>query len=175
MRSKRVNVWFLLMLAMSALATGAPATADDWPRYGHDRALTGRSPLMGDIDSPRVAWTYSFAGRELLVELTPETGGHDLCLDADTKIEPGPHGIAPPAPPELDLDGSGVLRPVRESYHERWARFSPTRPVCSVSPGATLGPTRKSVDSSSSPMRKASIGRDSSGNRTRRRARSFNR
>lgn len=125
MRSKRVNVWFLLMLAMSALATGAPATADDWPRYGHDRALTGRSPLMGDIDSPRVAWTYSFAGRELLVELTPETGGHDLCLDADTKIEPGPHGIAPPAPPELDLDGSGVLRPVRESYHERWAKILP--------------------------------------------------
>lgn len=40
-------------LDMAAMpAAGAGTTADDWPRYGHDAALTGRSSIRGDIDRP---------------------------------------------------------------------------------------------------------------------------
>ncbi len=125
MQSFRHSIWLLPVLAAPVLAAGVQTNAEDWPRYGHDQALTGRSPIGGDVGVPHVAWTRSLAGRELLIELTPASGENRLRLSADAESEPGPHGIAPSGPLELDLDGSGVLRPARESFHERWARILP--------------------------------------------------
>ena len=113
------------MLAAPLLAAGAGANAEDWPRYGHDPTLTGRSPMSGGIDVPQVAWTYSLAGREFLIELTLASGEHRLQLSADAPSDPGPRKIAPAGPPRLDIDGSGVLRPARESYHQRWSKILP--------------------------------------------------
>jgi outer membrane protein assembly factor BamB len=124
-RSLWRNLWFFTVLAAPVLAAGVRTAAQDWPRYGHDQALTGRSGIGGEIQVPQVAWTYSLAGRELLVELTPASGEHRLRLSAGVESEPGLRGIALPGPPELDLDGSGVLRPARESFHERWAKILP--------------------------------------------------
>ena len=126
MRTSCCNAWLLSMLAVTAiLAAGVRVIAEDWPRYGHDQALTGRSSIRGDIQKPQVAWTYSLAGRELLIELTPGAGEHHLRLSADATADPGPHAIAPAGPLQLDLDGTGVLRPIRESHHERWAKILP--------------------------------------------------
>ena len=117
------NVWLLCGLTASVLPAGA--VGEDWPRYGHDPALTGRSSLIGDLVAPEVAWTYSLAGRELLIELTPAAGEHRVSLSADTAAEPGPYQIVPPGSLELDPDGSGSLRAVRETFHERWAKILP--------------------------------------------------
>ncbi len=125
MRSVCREVALLFVLASPMLAVGASATAEGWPRYGQDPALTGRSPIRGNIDAPHVAWTCSLAGRELLIELTPEAGEHPLRLAADAAVEPAPRGVALAGHLQLDLDGSGVLRPAQESYHERWARILP--------------------------------------------------
>jgi len=113
------------VLAASLLVPDSRTPAEDWPRYGHDQALTGRSPLRGKIDVPHVSWSYSLAGRESLVELTPASGEFRLRLSADAASESGPHKIAPAGPLQLDVDGSGVLRPIRETSHERWAKILP--------------------------------------------------
>jgi hypothetical protein len=46
------------------------APAGEWPRYAHDAALTRRTPLRGDIASPREAWCISLAGEEVSLELS---------------------------------------------------------------------------------------------------------
>jgi outer membrane protein assembly factor BamB len=108
------------------LTTTALGANDDWPRYGHDPCLTGRSPLKGQITSPRVSWTQPLAGRELLIEIFPETGEHPLRLSAgDDAPAPASPRMAIPGPAMLDVDGSGSLRPAAETYHERWAKVLP--------------------------------------------------
>ena len=99
------------------------AAAQDWPRYGHDGALTGRSAIHGAITAPHVAWTYSVAGRELRLELEPVAGEHRVTLGAAAAVEPGSPRLVPAGPPQLDIDGRGTLRPAMESYHERWAKI----------------------------------------------------
>ncbi len=106
MHNSYANIWLLFIFAATMLAAGVRATAEDWPRYGHDPALTGRSPIRGDVDAPHVAWTCSLAGRELLIELVPAGGEHRLRLSADAAAEPGPREIAPEGPLQLDVDGA---------------------------------------------------------------------
>ena len=110
-------------LIAAALAFGLPAAAQDWPRYGHDGALTGRTAARGAITAPRVAWSYPLAGREILVALEPVAGAHRLALDATSTPRPGPAPASPAGPLRLDLDGSGTLRPAAETFHERWAKI----------------------------------------------------
>ena len=102
------------------------ADSNEWPRYAHDSALTARSPLKGKISKPRVAWSYSTAGRGLLLEIVTTNGEHRLKLDAD---DAAPRISSPvinrPGSLALDLEGRGVVRPVKESYHERWAKILP--------------------------------------------------
>src|SRR5262245_42442821 len=74
---------WLGLLGPVALGRAQPTDSSDWPRYGHDGALTGRSPLHGNISKPRTAWSYSTAGRELLIEVVSAQGGHRLKIGAD--------------------------------------------------------------------------------------------
>ncbi len=101
-------------------------TSENWPRYAHDGSLTSRSPLRGNITQPQTLWSYSAAGRELLVEILPASGKHRL----DLKVTEGaavnlPAQIRPRQPALLDPDGSGILRRPPQSYHERWAKILP--------------------------------------------------
>ena len=73
---------------VSILAAVASSEAQEWPRYGHDGALTGRCPIPGAITDPHVAWSYSVAGRELLLELEPGVGEQSVTLNADSESEP---------------------------------------------------------------------------------------
>jgi hypothetical protein len=108
-----------------AVAMAAEPMTDDWPRYGHDGALTGRSSLSGRITNPRTAWTYQTGGREWQVEIMPAQGHHTLRLDASAAPTNASPIIQPPAGPAFDLDGSGTLRAPAENYHERWAKILP--------------------------------------------------
>jgi outer membrane protein assembly factor BamB len=103
-----------------------PDTAADWLRYAHDAALTGRSPLHGNISKPQVKWSYSVAGRELSLEILPLKGKHSLDFVAKDKLA-APHEARIPKPRRemRDLDGGGTLRRAAESYHERWAKILP--------------------------------------------------
>ena len=116
------------VLAALALLVCASTAAEDWPRYGHDGALTGRSAARGSITEPHVAWTVELGGRELLVELRPAAGEHRSSLTG-TDVEGSRSArLAPAGATLLDLDGSGVLRPAPESFHERWAKIFPDIP-----------------------------------------------
>lgn len=119
---------FKRLLIVSFVAASVPAAAQDWPRYGHDGALTGRSPLRGAITVPLLAWTCSLAGRELLVELRPASGEHRLTLSAAATAEPASPSLMCAGPPQLDIEGRGTLRPAVESFHERWAKILPGVP-----------------------------------------------
>jgi len=116
--------WSLLAAALACVPTHAadPPPADEWPRYGHDAALTGRTALRGDIESPRAAWSISLGGEELSVEIRPEAGDHSLELPAPTR---DPTSVQVAVQPARDADGTGKLRTLAESYHERWADILP--------------------------------------------------
>ena len=118
--------WLILLVAVER---GAASTADDpaaWPRYAHDPALTSRSPLHGNITRPQTRWSYSTAGRELLVEIVPSKGNHTLRFTANDPVSYSPAlKVATSQPLALDLDGTGILRPARETFHERWAKILP--------------------------------------------------
>jgi len=107
-----------------AWVTAGSRESDAWPRYAHDGALTARSSLHGNIVKPQSRWSFSVAGRELLVEIIPTNGIHTLRLVAE---EASTALVAPkvpsPGPLQLDLDGTGTLRPAFESHHERWAKI----------------------------------------------------
>jgi len=107
-------------------STGAQQADDEWPRYAHDAALTSRSPLAGRITQPRHAWSYSVAGREWLLQVTPAAGERRLVLD-ERRVPEGarPRQVAASGSPLLDLDDSGTLRPAAETSHERWAKILP--------------------------------------------------
>src|SRR6266850_6858808 len=109
-----------LMLWLAPLACGAAqgsGESDGWPRYAHDPALTARSPLHGNITRPQTRWSYSVAGRELLVEILPAKGEHPMRFVAkDAATVSREPKVPRPGPSVLDLDGSGTLRPAPESY-----------------------------------------------------------
>ncbi len=99
--------------------------AQDWQRYGHDGALTGRSPVAGDIARPSVSWSFSTAGADLWIELTPRDGKQTLPLSRESGLDPNGRQLTPTGPRQLDTEGSGAARPVVESFHERWAEILP--------------------------------------------------
>ena len=119
-------VCLLPWLAAPACAAPGSGEPDGWPRYAHDPALTAHSPLHGNITKPQTRWSYSAAGRELLVEILPTKGAHHLRFVAkDAATVSREPKVPRPGPGALDLDGSGTLRPALESYHERWAKILP--------------------------------------------------
>lgn len=118
------------MSALAAVTLAAlqvlGAQSDDWPRYGHDAGLTGRSSLHGRIVKPQVLWSCSTAGTEFQVEIIAAEGEHRARFEPDASVARDlPRRILPPVPAALDVDGSGALRPAPDSYHERWARILP--------------------------------------------------
>jgi len=116
----------MLVAAVFAATQTAAAQTNDWPRYGHNGALTGRSPLHGKITKPQTLWSCPTAGRELLLEIVSTPGQHRQQFDANASVSVNPQRkVLIPASPSLDLDGSGILRPATETYHERWAKILP--------------------------------------------------
>src|SRR2546422_9734283 len=64
--------WLTPMAMLACEASPGSGESDGWPRYAHDPALTGRSPLHGNITKPQIRWSYSAGGRELLAEILPD-------------------------------------------------------------------------------------------------------
>src|SRR5207245_3348560 len=107
-RVVRLLPWLAALACADVPGYGEP---DGWPRYAHDPALTARSPLHGKITKPQTRWSYSAAGRELIVEIVPANGEHALRLVAKESAPARTESRVPIAgPPALDLDGSGTRR-----------------------------------------------------------------
>ncbi len=126
-RTAAVPIVLLSALSLN-VHPAAVAHDDEWPRYGHDAALTGRTSLRGDIETPRCVWPVAIGGHSLDVELRAN-GGHAATRLSDSS--PGaasPRTVSQPGPPLVDVDGSGKPRPAPESYHERWADMLPAVP-----------------------------------------------
>ncbi|MHB0955890.1 MAG: hypothetical protein ACYC0X_05855 [Pirellulaceae bacterium] len=119
------SVWLCLLCTFGVRCELA---AQDWPQYGHDGSLTGRSPLAGKIESPHLSWSLSRAGRELVVEVTPSADDHSVLLSATAAVEAGSSEWSPSGPVTRDLEGRDVLRPAVETFHERWAAILPGVP-----------------------------------------------
>jgi len=122
------RTWPVLIAWFWIAVTQPELLAQDWPRYGHDSSLTSRSALPGAIEEPRVSWSMPLAGRELVIELSPAEGEHSVTLSASTEVVAASPQWRPPGPPAMDLDGSGTLRPMAETFHERWAKILPDVP-----------------------------------------------
>ncbi|MBI4600536.1 MAG: hypothetical protein HY721_01110 [Planctomycetes bacterium] len=117
--------WSAFLVSLLLLAAQAPPD-DSWPRYGHDGALTGRSPLRGRMAKPRLAWSFPAAGREVLLEVVPAEGERRLELRAGQAPPSALERRAPrPGPRSLDLDGTGTPRAAVETHHERWGKLLP--------------------------------------------------
>src|SRR5207247_7529134 len=79
-----------------------------------------------NITKPQSRWSYSAAGRELLVEILPAKGEHALRFNTRDAASVTLEAKVPkPGPIALDLDGSGTLHRATETFHERWAKILP--------------------------------------------------
>ncbi len=101
----------LFATSVVGVLTSRSVADGGWLRYGHDAALTGRSRLKGNIAKPRVAWSCSVAGRELVIDLVPEQGKHPIHIPGEAAI-----------PERLE-----ATEP-KETFHERWADVLPDVP-----------------------------------------------
>ncbi|MBM4089165.1 MAG: hypothetical protein FJ276_07020 [Planctomycetes bacterium] len=116
---------FGIGLIFLATLFGRAAFAQEWRRYGHDGQLTGRSPGRGTISKPEVAWSHALAGRRPRLAMVPAVGDHSMTLSADTAVVPDSWPRAATGTIPLDVEGGGQLRPVAETFHERWAKLLP--------------------------------------------------
>ncbi|MCH2202153.1 MAG: hypothetical protein MK102_09290 [Fuerstiella sp.] len=101
------------------------ASDDAWPRYAHDAALTGRTPLKGDIRTPRESWSMSLTGIQLDVELSATDGEHVVPLHNGLNQLTGPRKSTFTSPRRMDITGTGRLVPVTETPASRWGRILP--------------------------------------------------
>src|SRR5216117_2627071 len=103
----RVLIAMCFVVAWSCPCRRVSADSTDaWPGYAHDGALTARSSLHGNIVKPQSRWSFSVAGRELLLEIIPIKGEHTLRLVAEEFGTPiVPPKVPSPGPLQLDLDG----------------------------------------------------------------------
>ncbi len=117
-------------LMLAAVNNLHPVEADDWPCYGHDRALTGRCAVSGDMAQPVVCWTLSTAGTDLSLELSPAASSQAPLRWKQSDWPTSARQLSILGPLELDIDGSGAVRPVTETHHERWAQMLPDVAGC---------------------------------------------
>src|SRR5512144_2568052 len=103
-RPARLIICALFALPIPANGAALPRADDEWPRYGHDAALTGRTALKGDIASPRVAWTLSLAGTSIDLEVRPAGGSNALALPGDAAAPLAARTVPVPAQPLRDVD-----------------------------------------------------------------------
>src|SRR5262245_32648574 len=73
MAGYRFRLLFSLLLPLAGFAVISLARASDpgglWPRYRHDAALTGFSPLKGGLgEAPKVLWTVDLGGPAVAAE-----------------------------------------------------------------------------------------------------------
>src|SRR5262245_66608457 len=87
-----------LSLLLAAAALPGAEVEDEWPVYGHDGALTGRSRLRGRIARPREAWSVSLAGEEWEIEVRPQPGSRTLRLPEGAPAAPRGRTIEVPGP-----------------------------------------------------------------------------
>lgn len=122
------SIMRLLMCAILLCVLCGVASGQDWRRYGHDGALTGRCAIAGDIRSPHVRWSFSVAGAEQLILFSPDAGEHELTLAPQSQPSSVAELPSLAGPMRLDVTGDGTLHAVTESYHERWAQILPDTP-----------------------------------------------
>lgn len=126
--------WQAAPLLSSGAGIPIPALAEKaacWPRRGYDAGATGRTPAVGRIREPRLAWQADLAAWEYLLEATPRAG-RTAWSPADSPALPGLSAEARRAwglaPPLLDVAGNG--QPVDPPWAPgaRWGRFLPGVP-----------------------------------------------
>ena len=120
------------MLTGLACLLAAACLAADWPLSRHDRALTNRSPLRGDLtDPPRELWRLATGAWQGVVEVAAGAGPRVLAVGEAT-APPLPAGKAARkrarAPLDweqrlLDISGTGPV-PAPEGY---WGKLIPER------------------------------------------------
>ena len=143
---RRTTAAVLVVLAMVSVLTGADPR-DDWPRYAHDGALTGRTSLEGDIISPRVAWSYAVGGRELTIELMPANGHNSLVIPGDGDVTTTHSGGL--TPPTTTRSPSSCSRRSPRSWPP-----SPNTATTSSRPASTPKPSTKPSPASPKPPTK---------------------
>lgn len=114
---------WMVVAALLALPRVVHAVDDEWPQYGHDRALTGRTALKGDIENPREAWSVSLSGKQLELEVQPSIGEYS------TKLDDAPFGVkqrsTAVAGAELVDDKMESTPNLVDRNDERWASILP--------------------------------------------------
>ena len=120
------------MLTGLACLLAAACLAADWPLPRHDRALTNRSPLRGDLEGPpRALWRLATGAWQGVVEVAAGAGPRVLAVGEAT-APPLPAGKGARkrarAPLDweqrlLDISGSGPV-PAPEGY---WGKLIPER------------------------------------------------
>lgn len=59
-----------------------------WPMMGYDLQRTARTPAVGQIRIPRLAWQMDFSAREYFLTVTPESGERNWELHESSNLQP---------------------------------------------------------------------------------------
>jgi len=110
-------------------ATSAPAS--QWPMGGYDSRRTARTPAVGRIHTPRLAWQADLSAREYFLVATP--GAEESTWEVDPSAAWPPLSTADRrawglATPLLEVVGNGQLVDPPGAPGARWGRFLPGVP-----------------------------------------------
>ena len=116
---------FLWMLLLSVVP------GDDWKMIAYDRQRTARTPAVGQIQKPRLAWQLDTAVHDTYVAAGPSTGSDSLGLAGIGELTALSHeerlrwGMASP---RLDVVGNGEFVDPPSAPGARWGKFLPDVP-----------------------------------------------
>jgi len=129
--------WWGVWIALIFIGKGAIMSASEvrpegqWLMYQYDRARTGRTPAVGRIQTPRLAWQLDVAGVDHFVVVRPAPGGQTAVFAAPTEFAPlSPDALVNwgLAPARRDVAGKGQLVDPPPADGARWGQFLPDVP-----------------------------------------------
>jgi len=102
----------------------------EWPSPAYDRGRTSRTPAMGGISKPEIAWQLDLSARQYYAVVTPGREAEETCrLDPSLPLEPLDEtalvqwGLKEPP---VDVDGDGKPDPKSpQGRRTLWAKFLP--------------------------------------------------
>lgn len=128
-----LGLWGSIGMAFMLMGKQGSGSASEgqWLMSQYDRARTGRTPAIGRIQTPCLAWQLDVRGADHFVAVRPAQGKQTAVFEAPAEFQPlSPEDLAgwKLAPVWRDVSGNGQSVAPPSAEGTRWGQFLPDVP-----------------------------------------------